>query len=171
MFINRLRSTYTKSPKYLKKSAPMIGETSAMVTVHVNALANPKTTCTDRSPKVWIDDPFAACSIPTEAFWRSSALSGKTLISAPASMRYLNSSGSTMVSKRLDVRRSAVATCTAVAHLTAALDKVRVGYSEISCWDKLLGMEQWSPRKRKLAKYLRYQSQLPKKSWDHFGEW
>ena len=108
--INRLRPTSTKSLKYLKKSAPMIGlETSAMVTVHVNALANPRTTCTDRSPKVRIDHPFAACScIPTEGLRRSSTLGGKTLISAPVSMRYLHT-GSPMVSKRLDVRRSAVA--------------------------------------------------------------
>ena len=111
--INRLRPTSTKSPKCLKKSVPMIGlETSAMRNVHVNALANPRSTCIDRSPKVQMDDPFAACScISTEGFRRSSALGGKTLISAPVSMRYLNfDTGSAMVSKRLvDVRRSVVA--------------------------------------------------------------
>ena len=54
-YINRLRTTYTNSPKYLNKSAPMIGlVTSAIVNFHVNDLAIPRSTCTDLSPNVRI---------------------------------------------------------------------------------------------------------------------
>ena len=87
--INRLRPTSTNSPKYLKKSAPIGLVTSAIVNVHVNDMANPRSNCTDISPNVRIEDPLAACScIPHDAFRRSPRQGGKTLISEPVSMRY-----------------------------------------------------------------------------------
>ena len=90
ILLNKFNSIQsTNSPKYLKKSAPVIGlVTSAIVNFHVNDLANPRSNCTDLSPNVRIDDPLAACScIPPEAFRRSPGQGGKTLISAPVSMR------------------------------------------------------------------------------------
>lgn len=87
--IRRRCRTLTFKLKNDKKSDPRMGwATEAIVKTHRKVRLSPMSMVRERSPKVWIMEPFAACKgEPGCLCRRSTAEDGRTLISAPVSTR------------------------------------------------------------------------------------
>ena len=79
---------FTSSPYSRRKSAPMIGVwMSAMTKIQRNTRRSPRSSVRDRVPYVRIEEPLTARSPESCLCFRSAAVGGMTLTSAPVSIR------------------------------------------------------------------------------------
>ena len=79
---------FTSSPYSLRKSAPMIGvRMSAIMKIHWNIRRRPKSMVRDLMLYVGIEEPLTALSPRSSLCFRSAAVGGMILTSAPVSIR------------------------------------------------------------------------------------